>query len=588
VTLVVGITWPFDHDNSVAAILDGRLIFAWEEERPTRNKHAVGVPPFQSLVGLYEHIAKLGLTPASVDAYAVNWDPKLFTFINKNALYYRSLKETGQYLSGGEKAAAVARWPFGPDPVYFAKFMIRAACLRVGSSMPSSVKIIPVEHHLAHASSAYYFGGADSAAAVTVDGSGERDSTVVWRVKGGEFEKLMALGTPDSSLGLFYESLGTRVGYDELEGPGKLMGLAPYGGPSAVYTKLQGLVKINGEGQGDVPYRVLTKTGLSLHSWAGLYFSATSRLVGSVSWNPRAEMSRDAANVAWATQKMAEDAVLATARWARKNTGCDTLVLAGGVALNAKANMEVFYSNLFKDIFIFPASNDAGGSIGAAAYVFEHHMGGKMPTRRLTNVYLGPEYSDEQVAAAISESKWNSQKIGEDMAPIAELVSKGKVVTFFTGRSELGPRALGDRSIVADPTDDGTWKKVNKIKGREWWRPLAPSLIDASRYFVNGRPHEFMLMMYRFLEGAGERVPAVKHVDGSARIQTVDGIDNPLWYELISTFGELKGESIVVNTSFNLAGEPLVESPRDALRSFTKGEFDALYMSGRLIKKQSS
>jgi carbamoyltransferase len=586
--LVVGLTWPFDHDNSVAAILDGKLIFAWEEERPTRNKHAVKVPPFRSLVGLFKHIAKLGLRPTDVEAFAVNWRPDLFTFIYKNTIYYRTLTEAGQYMTGGEKAAAMARWLLGPNCASLSKYMIGRAYAAVGAPIPSRLRIIPVEHHLAHAASAYYFSGAVSAAAVTVDGSGEKDSTVIWKVKGGEFEKLMALGTPGYSLGLFYESMGDRVGYDELEGPGKMMGLAPYGGPSAAYTSLQGFVKIQGDGQGDSPYSISTKTGFSLHSWAGLYYAATSALVDKVRWDPRGEMSKDAANVAWATQKLAEDAVVATARWARKNTGCDSLGLAGGVALNAKANMEVYYSDTFNDVFVFPASNDAGGSIGAAAYVYEHELGGKMEKRRLTNVYLGPEYSEEEVTSAIRDSKWTSEKIGDDVGPLVEMVAAGKVVTLFQGRSELGPRALGDRSIVADPTDDGMWKKVNKIKGREWWRPLAPSLIDAGDYFVKGKPHEFMVMMYRFKEGLGDRVPAVKHVDGTARIQTVDGADNPLWANLIKSFGEVKGERIVVNTSFNLAGEPLVESPADALRSFTKGDFDALYISGHLIRKRAS
>ena len=585
--LVVGLTWPFDHDNSVAAVLDGSLVFAWEEERQTRHKHAVGEPPFNSLVGLFRHIAKLGLRPTDIDAFAVNWKPQLFPIIYRNSLYFSTLSRTKRFMSTGERVGALGRWLFGASYLDLSRSVIRRAYASVGASMPSRLRINPVEHHLSHASSAYYFCGADSAAAVTVDGSGEKDSTVIWKVKGGEFEKLLALGTPDSSLGLLYESLGTRVGYDSLEGPGKVMGLAPYGGASPVYSRLREMVKVSDDGQGDAPYSISTRAGVSLKSWPGLYYAAAERLAQRVSWNPRGDVAKAAADLAWATQRITEEAVLATAKWARTNSGSDHLLLAGGVALNAKANMEVYYSNLFSDIFVFPASNDAGGAIGAAAYVYEHEVGGKMETRRLTNVYLGPEYSEEEVATAIRDSKWSAEKVGDDAGAVAEMVAAGKVVTIYQGRSELGPRALGDRSIVADPTDKDTWGKVNKIKGREWWRPLAPSLTDAERYFVRGRPHEFMVMMYRFIEGAGERVPAVKHVDGTARIQTTSTADNPFWADLIKSFGEIKGEPLVVNTSFNLAGEPLVETPQDALRSFTKGGFDALYICGRLITKPS-
>ncbi len=586
--LVVGLTWPFDHDNSVAAILDGKLIFASEEERYTRHKHSVYEPPFNSLVSLFRHIGKIGLRPTDIDAFAVNWNPRLFHGAHKNALFFRTLSKTKPYLSTVERLGAIGRWTLGANYVSLLNHVIRRAHAAVGASMPHRARIVPVEHHLSHASSAFYFSGAASAVAMTIDGSGERDSTVIWKVKNGEFERLLALGTPTSSLGLLYESLVTRIGYDPLEGPGKMMGLAPYGASSPAYHRLRELVTINDDGGGDSPYGISVRRRSALKSWAGLYLEATDSLFERITWNPRGQIDPAAANLAWAAQRVTEEAVLATARWARKNSGADALLMAGGVALNAKANMEVYYSDIFNDIFVFPASNDAGGAIGAAAYVHDHELGGKMDRRRMTNVYLGPEYSDEEVSVAIRDSTWRSVAVGADMGEVAELVAAGKVVTVHQGRAELGPRALGNRSIVADPTDKETWTKVNRIKGREWWRPLAPSLTDAERYFVRGRPHEFMVMMYRFLDGAGERVPAVKHVDGTARIQTASHEDNPVWADLIKSFGELKGEALVVNTSFNLAGEPLVETPQDALRSFTQGGFDALYIGDHLIRKRAN
>ncbi len=586
-TLVVGLSWPVGHDNAAAAILDGRLVFATEEERHSRHKHAVGEAPVRSLVKLFRHVKKLGVNPADVDAFAVNWSPDLFRFLHKNFTFIESLRQAGTDVrSNRQRLSVLAHWLGRADYVSLSKFVIKRAYSLAGEGAPRDIRVIPVEHHLAHASSAYYFAGVNSALSITLDGSGERNSTVVWKIRSGEFEKVLSMDTTDSSIGLLYEAMGTLVGYDILEGPGKLMGLAPYGGDSPVYAKLRELLQVNEDGSGDFPYRIThyLKGGFR-DTWAESYVRTVQNAVKPVSWNPRGAMDKGAADIAWATQRVAEEAAMATARWAKRAVGDTNLLLAGGVALNAKINMEIFYSRLFNDIFVFPGANDAGGPIGAACYVYEKVVGGKMVNQRLTDIYLGPEYSDEEVAKAVRDSKWKAVKVGEQMDEVAKLMTEGKVVALYQGRSELGPRALGNRSIAADPRQKEMWGNVNQIKGREWWRPLAPSLLDASRYFVEGKPHQFMVMMYRFAEGAGERVPAVRHVDGTARPQTVAEVDNPVWRGLIESFEDLTGESLIVNTSFNLAGEPLVETPQDALRSFAVGGLDALYIGGHLIVK---
>ncbi len=286
------------------------------------------------------------------------------------------------------------------------------------------------------------------------------------------------------------------------------MGLAPYGTTSPVYEKLRRLLRINEDGSGDVPYRISPRQKAGTQdTWAESYLRMAAAVVDRASWDTRGKMDKAAADIAWATQRVAEEAVLATARWAKRNVGDTNLLLAGGVALNAKINMEIFYSGLFNDIFVFPGANDAGGPIGAACYVYEKVLGGKMVNRRLTDVYLGPEYGDDEVARVVKDSKWSSVSVGDGMEEVAKLMTAGKIVGIYQGRAELGPRALGDRSIVADPTKKEMWGTVNQIKGREWWRPLAPSLIDAKRYFVGGKPHEFMVMMYKFIEEAGEEGP---------------------------------------------------------------------------------
>jgi carbamoyltransferase len=428
---------------------------------------------------------------------------------------------------------------------------------------------------------------------LTVDGTGEYESTVIWKVRDGNFEPILSMYTSHGSLGALYEWATHRLGLGRLEGPGKGMGLAPYGERSKHYDKLREFVKIDPDG--DEPYAILVN-GKKVKSkdpaeWDSIYSYISENVIGgkSLNWNPRGELSKDAANVAWAVQRVTEEAMLATAKWARDHTGEDKVALAGGVALNAKANMEIHYSRIFNEMFIFPAANDAGGPIGAAAYVYEHVLGGKMRHGRLTDVYLGPEYSDDEVKKVVQRSKFKAEYVGEDVGVVADLVAKGEVVAWYQGRAELGPRALGNRSIVADPTRPEYWKVVNDIKGREWWRPLAPSLLDEDKeaYFRDPVSHEFMILMFRYKdEEACKRVPVTCHVDMTARPQTVTRDQNRTWYDLIKAFKEVKGEGLIMNTSFNLAGEPLVETPQDAIRSFFVGGFDAMYMQGWLIRKR--
>ncbi|WP_243680335.1 carbamoyltransferase C-terminal domain-containing protein [Vulcanisaeta souniana] len=457
----------------------------------------------------------------------------------------------------------------------FAEHMIRFVVHDLGEEVPGEVRVVPVPHHLAHAASAYYFSGFTNATVLTVDGSGEFESTVVWRVKNGEFEKVVSLPTYYGSLGLLYEEVSWTIGYDHLEGPGKVMGgLAPYGQRSKYYEKLRSYFRFD---DGDYPYYITVDGSrprvLKDADYREPYrFISNSLFNGRVPWDPpRGDLNRDAVDLAWAVQAITEEAMLRLAEWAREHTNEQYLALAGGVALNAKANMVIHYAKLFSDLFIFPAANDAGTTVGAAAYVYEHILGGKMKRQRLRTGYLGPEYSDDEVRKVVERSRFKAEYIGDDVNEVAELVSKGYVIAWYQGRAELGPRALGNRSIVADPRRADMWRVVNNIKGREWWRPLAPpSLLveGAGKYFIDPVPHQFMILMFRFREGMKEVVPAVYHVDGTARPQTVAKDENPTWYELIRAFKDITGEGIILNTSFNLAGEPLVETPQNALKSY--------------------
>ncbi|MFP3203628.1 MAG: carbamoyltransferase N-terminal domain-containing protein, partial [Sulfolobus sp.] len=472
--LVIGFQWPVEHDHSTAIIQDGKLIFAVEEERFTRHKHSVDEPPLNSLKEAFKFLKKQGVKPKDVDAYAVNWDPSLFSAKDRRFRAYLS-SVIGMLSHGAldfeEGLTTYALDLVKGDYMKLAEQLIRKAIIDINEEVPSEIKIYPVKHHLAHAASAYYFSGFNSATILTIDGIGEYESTVVWKVKDGNFEPVLSMYASYASLGFLYEKImeGIKLGR-LLEAPGKGMGLAPYGKRSPYYDKLKEFVKITPEG--DEPY-VILNNGKAIKSkdYAKIppvYDDIAEKVIGSkvLNWNPKGELNEDAVNIAWAVQKVTEEAVVATGKWARDHTGEDKVALAGGVALNAKANMELYYSHIFNDIFIFPAANDAGGPIGAAAYVYEHVLGGKMSHGRLKDVYLGPEYSDDEIKKVIERSKFKAEYVGDDVNGVADLVAKGGIVTWYQGRAELGPRALGNRSIIADPTRKDYWRLVNDIKGR--------------------------------------------------------------------------------------------------------------------------
>jgi Predicted carbamoyl transferase, NodU family len=601
-TVVVGFNWPVEHDNTVGVIVDGELVFASEEERWTRHKHAPNEPPINALKQAFLFLRrKYGIKPKDVDAYAVNLDPKLKALNVRRGLVVYTFEDLiikgvkldlfkGNIIGKGLGVLRAGLLYLRGDLLDLARRFVRFVIHSIGEEVPNNIRVVPVPHHLAHAASAYYFSGFDNATVLTVDGSGEFEATVVWRVRDGEFEKVVSIPTVYGSLGLSYQEVSVKIGYDWLEGPGKVMGLAPYGKASKYYEKLKSFIRFEDK---DYPFRFFVPGKWKIKGTDADYrqpyeFIANSLYPGErVPWNPHGDLHPDAVDLAWAVQAVTEETMLHLAKWAKEHTGEDKLGLAGGVALNAKANMVIHYSKTFNDMFIFPAANDAGTPIGAAAYVYEHVLGGKMKRQRLKNVYLGPEYSDEEVKKVVERGGWNAKYVGDDVNEVADLIVKGFVVAWYQGRAELGPRALGNRSIIADPRRKDMWGIVNRIKGREWWRPLAPSLLedDASKYFTDPVPHHFMILMYKFRQEMCEVVPAVCHVDQTARPQTVNKDQNRTWYELIKTFKDETGEGIIMNTSFNLAGEPLVETPQDAIKSFALGGFKALYLQGWLIQK---
>ena len=599
---VIGFSWPFTHDNVACVIVDGRLVYAVEEERFTRHKHAPREVPLKSVSSSLKYLKQIDIDPTDV-VFAIQADPKYHA-----KSYERFYFPGGRYLGLAEfwlsQIAAMknqARPHYDRSQYYFilldhlvtlarmnfvnlAKVFLRHCYAKAELDSPKKYTIVPVPHHLAHAASAYYFSGHNHSSVITVDGMGEREATVVWKVKDGEFEPQVVIGA-EESLGHLYEAVSSRFGFRTLEGPGKVMGLAPYGSHRQDYSeRFNDFLKTDEPGK--PPYSFPKKI------WSyGEYGDAAKWLTYGTdfsAWDHKGPLMPEAADLAFALQEATERVMLALAKWTKDSTGDSYLAMAGGVALNAKSNMTIHYAQIFDDLFVFPIANDAGAPIGAAAWVYEHVLGEKMRSERLQTVFLGPEYTDDHVKRVIDKTKWSVEYVGNDVGGIADLVVKGNVVAWYRGRSELGPRALGNRSIIADPRRQEMWKIANQIKGREWWRPLAPSVLleDATRYFVNPVHHPFMIHMFLFKDDVGMRVPAVCHVDKTSRPQTVRREDNKAWYDLIGAYRNLTGEGMILNTSFNLAGEPLVETPEDAFRSFALGGFDAMYMQGWLIRKR--
>ncbi len=594
--LVIGFNWPNFHDNAVAAILDGKLVYASEEERYTRNKHSPYELPANALEHCFRFLkSNYGISPDHVDAYATNFDPKLYSVKSRAWHSFSQASLVKDYALRNDMASmayssimrtitrsVTSRLDFALS----AKLFIKEVLLHMGYAVNDSmIRVIPVRHHLAHAASAYYFSGFRSAAAIVVDGQGETDSTTAWSVKNGSFENVFEQSWNSLSMGYLYEYVSKYLGFSRLEGPGKAMGLAPYGKDNP---KMMKRLEAAVEGS-DGLYKVKKSLSLPLQDqmYDGIAEYVTDSRAPIKPETSTQKLNQAACDYAHTIQSFFESLLLSMAERIKSETGQSNLVLSGGSALNAKANMELHYSKIFGNMFVFPAANDSGGPIGAAAYAYSE-LGGAIKSSRLNSVYLGDSYSEEEVKASVMKSKLKSEKVGDDVSGVLSAIEKGMIVGFYNGRSELGPRALGNRSIVADPRNRDNWDRVNAIKGREWWRPLAPSLLESSmkKYFVDPVKHEFMVMMFHTTKSAKENAPAINHVDMTARPQTVTRKTNRLWYDLISGFESDTGEGIVVNTSFNNAGEPLVETPTQALRSFASSGLDALYLQGWLITKR--
>jgi carbamoyltransferase len=597
---ILGIS-AYYHDSAAAILVDGQIVAAAQEERFTRKKHDSSFPI---------HACRYVLEEAGLDYK----DLSAVSFYDKPFLKFERLLETYHAFAPSGFLSFLSAMPVWIKEKLFMRRLLGEHLSELGEG---DVPVFYPEHHLSHAASAFYPSPFAEAAILTVDGVGEWATTTIGRGRGKEISILKELQFPHS-VGLLYSAFTYYTGFTVNSGEYKLMGLAPYGNPDSQRTSdfkkkiTDELVDVRQDGSIVLNMEYFEyATGLRManeRKWEAL-FEVPRR-------QPESEISQVHMDMALAIQQVTEDIVLRLACTARQLTGCKYLVLAGGVALNCVANGKLLRAGTFEDLWIQPAAGDAGGAVGAAYAVWhihdgnERHLNGKRDATQ--GSYLGPEFSDQEIRRALqrygAKAHYNEdfQKLASE---VAARLSQGNVVGWFQGRMEFGPRALGGRSILGDARNPEMQKKLNlKIKYREGFRPFAPSVLeeDIGEYFDLDRESPYMLLvapiredrkiplpdqyndrpLYERLYFLRSDLPAITHIDYSARIQSVSRETNPRYWDLINEFKKQTGYGVIVNTSFNVRGEPIVCTPDDAYRCFMRTEMDFLVVGNYVLDKK--
>jgi carbamoyltransferase len=424
-----------------------------------------------------------------------------------------------------------------------------------------------VAHHLAHAASAFHVSPFDRAAVLTLDGRGEKATTGYAVGRGIDLEWLGQVHMPHS-LGLLYEDVTEYLGFLQSSDEYKVMALASFGKPQFV-REFREIVRLGPEGQYTIGPRRLEDR-----------FGPARRRGGPLA--PRH------LNIAHSLQVVLEETVLELARWLHAASSCDDLCMAGGVALNCVMNARVRDRGPFRRIWVQPAAGDAGTALGAALWIDARERGDDARPYRMDHAYVGPSFTDDEIEAFLRWSKLTYRRLDDPPRQVAELLVDDRVIGWFQGRMEFGPRALGARSILASPIHAEMQARLNDIKDREDFRPVAPVVLEeeAGAWFVGADVSPFMLFVFDVRPEKAALIPAVRHTDGTARIQTVNREQHPLYYDLIKAFQARTGVPVLVNTSFNTRGEPIVCTPRDAVESFWASPLDALVIGSFLVEKR--
>jgi carbamoyltransferase len=559
---VLGIN-SYLHDSSAALMQDGRVVFATEEERLSRLKKDASFPRLAIQAAL-DHA---GVSFDQLDAVAFGWNRPGSTPLHtlrstltgrlpRSAPYVvHSLLTMGRELQQGNGRRSLRR-SFG-----------------VVEGMP----VLDIDHHASHAWSAYALSGWDESLVVVMDGRGAHQATTLYHARGETLKPIKVFEHPNS-LGAFYEAFTDVLGFERQNDEWKVMGLAAYGEPTY---DLSDVLQVTDRGYNADAHLLCGRTWNDLAPMVARFGPRR---------NPELGISQDDKNLAASAQKALEDAVFALVAEGIRLTGCRDVCFAGGVAMNSKANGRLLASGIVRDLFVQPAATDDGAAIGAAIGAHAA-LNRPVPRYRLSDVYLGPEFSDDEIGVVMQTYKLKGFRVADVEATTARLLADGNIVGWFQGRMEFGPRALGNRSILADARRADMKDKVNEsVKFREGWRPFAPSCLEeaAPQFFEGCNDAPYMILTFDVLPEKRDVIPAVTHADNTARVQTVSRETNPRYWRLIDSFAKITGVPVIMNTSFNLRGEPIVCNPKDAVRTFYSSGLDFLVMGNYVIAKDPS
>ena len=541
---ILGVSHPYSWNVAAALLVDGELVAFCEEERFTRIKHA---PRSFAQQAMDYCLSKAGLSLADIDEIAVGMEPRWATVLPNF-------------------------WP--PQPLGYTVGKIRRNFKQIGAGnkrmpfAPHDPRLRYCNHHLSHVASSFYVSGFDKANFISLDGSGGGESGMLGWGEGTHLHVEQRV-TNAGSWGGLYELVTDRLGFRAHSHEGKTMGLAAYG--------------------------VADPTRFNFIDWdrpvPHIDRQAMLRAIRAIARrHPDAPFTDEHHNLAATVQATLERALLQMTQFLVERSGSRALCMAGGVALNCSANGKLQQSDVIDDLYVQPASSDAGVALGAA--VLRHvQVTGERPNLLFDHAYWGPDYSDDEIEHLLIESKVRYERLDTVETRTAQLLADGQVIGWFQGRMEAGPRALGGRSILADPAIAGMKDKVNvEVKHREVWRPFAPSMLeeDVAEYALNPYRSPFMILAFQARPDRVEQFQAAVHVDNTARVQGVSAAHNPRYYRLIKEFKRITGRGVILNTSFNDAEEPLVCSPRDAIRTFYATGLDALVMGSFLLRKETT
>ena len=589
---VLGIS-AYYHDSAAALVRDGAIVAAAQEERFTRKKHDARLP----LSAIAYCLAEGRIARRDLDVVA---------FYDKPVMKFDRILETYFSVAPRGLRSFMMAIPIWIKQKLWIRMQIETALEDMGIEVPE--KVCFPEHHESHAASAFFPSPFKSAAIMTLDGVGEWATSTIGVGRGNQVRLLKELRFPHS-LGLLYSAFTYFTGFRVNSGEYKLMGLAPYGEPRYVDLIYDNLLDLREDGS--------FRLNLDYFGYLdGLTMTNErfARLFGGPPRRPESEITAREMNMARSIQAVTEDIVMRMARCAKDLTGEENVCLAGGVALNCVANGKLLREGPFKDVWVQPAAGDAGGALGAAWAAWHMEAGGPRETDGshdlMQGAQLGPSFPEDDIGRFLEARGYPAERVadrGELARTIARLVDEQNVIGLFQGRMEFGPRALGNRSIIGDARSPSMQSTMNlKIKHRESFRPFAPSCLEerVARFFALDRPSPYMLLVAPvlpercrsadFANTAGIRdrihsvrsdVPAITHVDYSARVQTVNRMTNPFYYDIIKAFEELTGYGIVINTSFNVRGEPIVCTPEDAYACFMRTKMDVLILESFVLYK---